>query len=66
MAQFTTYLVVTVRYHTSGKQRSLKARLAEHKRLRTVTSEASRHINIDLPNHGMDLEKDKILAVKPK
>ncbi len=45
-------------------ERSLKARFAEHRRPSTTTSEVSRHIHTDCPNHNISLEETRILCVE--
>ena len=57
-------------------KRSLKARVGEHRRLRSTTSEVSKHIHTrqpqtapaqphtDNPNHTVMLESTKILIVR--
>ena len=47
-------------------RRSLKARFSEHKRPSSVSSEVSKHINCDHPDHSISLNKMKILEVELK
>ena len=47
-------------------ERSLKARFGEHKRPSSTTSEVSKHIHTDNPNHNITLENTKILSVEHK
>jgi len=47
-------------------ERSLKARFMEHRRPSTVTSEVSRHVHVDEPDHSVSLESARILAVEPR
>ena len=47
-------------------ERSLKARFSEHRRPSSTTSEFSKHIHQDHPNHNIQLENTKILTVEPK
>ena len=47
-------------------ERSLKARLAEHRRPSTTSSEVSQHIHIESPRHSVDIEEVKILDREPK
>ena len=47
-------------------ERSLKARFQEHRRPSTTTSEVSKHINQDHPEHSVDMTSAKILEVEPK
>ena len=47
-------------------ERSLKARFGEHRRPSSTTSEVSRHIHSDNPNHNIKWENTKILSVEHK
>ena len=47
-------------------ERSLKTRFGEHRRPSSTTSEVSRHIHSDNPNHNITLENTKILSVEHK
>ena len=47
-------------------ERSLKARFGEHRRPSSTTSEVSKHIHTDSPNHTITLENKKILAMEHK
>jgi hypothetical protein len=47
-------------------ERSLKTRFAEHRRPSTVTSEVSRHINSDHPEHSISMDATEILSVEPR
>ena len=47
-------------------ERSLKARFGEHRRPSSTTSEVSKHIHTDNPNHNITLENTKILSVEHK
>ena len=47
-------------------ERSLKARFGEHRRPSSTTSEVSKHIRTDNPNHNITLENTKILSVEHK
>ena len=47
-------------------ERSLKARFGEHRRPSSTTSEVSRHVHSDNPNHNITLENTKILSVEHK
>ena len=47
-------------------ERSLKARFGEHRRPSSTTSEVSKHIHTDNPNHNIMLENTKILSVEHK
>ena len=47
-------------------ERLLKARFGEHRRPSSTTSEVSRHIHSDNPNHSITLENTKILSVQHK
>jgi len=47
-------------------ERSLKARFMEHRRPSTASSEVSKHIHTDNPDHGIELHNTKILAVEPR
>ena len=47
-------------------ERSLKARFGEHRRPSSTTSEVSKHIHSDCPNHSIMLDNTKILAVESK
>ena len=38
----------------------------EHRRPSSVNSEVSKHVNIDQPDHQVDIEQAKILAVEPR
>ena len=44
-------------------ERSLKTRFSEHRRKNSVRSEVSQHVHVDRPEHGVSLDKVKILAV---
>ncbi len=46
-------------------ERSLKARYLEHRRPSSVTSEVSKHIHGDAPDHHVDLETVNILTTDP-
>ena len=45
-------------------ERSLKARFQEHRRPSSVTSEVSKHINLECPGHSVKMDKTKVLAVE--
>ena len=47
-------------------ERSLKARFGEHRRPSSTTSEVSKHIHTDSPDHTITLDNTKILAVEHK
>jgi hypothetical protein len=47
-------------------ERSLKARFQEHQRPSSTTSEVSRHIHQDHPDHTVKIENTKVLAVEPR
>ena len=47
-------------------ERSLKARFGEHRRPSSTTSEISKHIHTDSPDHTIMLENTKILEVEHK
>ncbi len=47
-------------------ERSLKSRFMEHRRPSTTTSEVSHHIHLDEPDHPVDIERVKMLAVEPR
>ena len=47
-------------------ERSMKARFGEHRRPSSTTSEVSKHIHSDNPNHSIKLDNTKILAVESK
>ena len=47
-------------------KRSLKARFGEHRRPSSTTSEVSKHIHTNNPDHTITLENTKILAVEHK
>ncbi len=47
-------------------ERSLKARFMEHRRPSSTTSEVSKHIHGDEPQHGVDLTQVQILTTEPK
>ena len=47
-------------------ERSLKARFGEHRRPSSTTSEVSKHIHTDSPNHTISLDNTKILSVESK
>ena len=47
-------------------ERSLKAKFGEHRRPSSTTSEVSKHIHTDNPNHNITLENTKILSVEHK
>ena len=47
-------------------ERSLKQRFLEHRRPSSVTSEVSRHVHLDHPDHSISMDDTKILEVEPK
>ena len=47
-------------------ERSLRTRFLEHKRPSSVTSEVSQHINIESPDHKVDLEEVVVLDREPR
>ena len=47
-------------------ERSLKARFGEHRKPSSTTSEVSKHIHTDSPDHTITLENTKILEVEHK
>ena len=47
-------------------ERSFRTRFMEHRRPSTVTSEVSRHIHKDHPDHDVDISEAKILTVEPR
>ena len=52
--------------NVGGTKRSLKARFGEHRRPSSTTSEVSKHIHTDSPDHTITLENTKILEVEHK
>ena len=46
-------------------ERSLKARFMEHRRPSSNTSEVSRHIHSEKPEHHVNITNTKILTVEP-
>ena len=47
-------------------ERFLKARFFQHQRKSNVSSEVSQHVHVDRPEHGVHLDKVKILTVENK
>ena len=47
-------------------ERFLTARFSEHRRPSSTTSEVSKHIHGDHPNHNITLENTEVLTVEPK
>ena len=47
-------------------ERSLKARFGEHRRPSSTTSDVSKHLHTDSPDHTITLESTKILSVEHK
>ena len=47
-------------------ERSLKARFSEHRRPSSISSEVSKHIHTDKPNHKISLDNTRILSVESK
>ena len=47
-------------------ERSVKARVSEHRRPSSTNSEVSRHIHVDYPEHFINLDKTQVLSVEPK
>lgn len=47
-------------------ERSLKARFQEHQRPSSTTSEVSKHIYQDHPDHNVNITNTKVLAVEPR
>ena len=46
--------------------RTLESRLSEHRRPSSTSSEVSRHIHLDHPDHRVDMDKVKIVDVEPR
>ena len=47
------------------KLRSLKARFSEHQQPSSMTSEVSKHIHFDHPQHSVELENTEVLTTEP-
>ena len=47
-------------------ERSLKARFSEHRRPSSTTSEVSKHIHVDHPQHSVELENTEVLTTEPR
>ena len=47
-------------------ERSLKSRFNEHRRPSSTTSEVSKHIHIEYPEHSVELENTKILTTESR
>ena len=47
-------------------ERSLKSRFAEHRRPSSTTSEVSKHLHTDCPDHSISLDNTNILSVEPE
>ena len=47
-------------------ERPLKARFSEHRRPSSTTSEVSKHIHVDHPQHSMVLENTEVLTTEPR
>ena len=61
-----TYVHTYVSTYVGETENSLKARFGEHRRPSSTTSEVSKHIHTDSPDHTITLENMKILAVEHK
>ena len=51
--------------YTGERERSLKARFLEHRRPSSTSSEVSRHINKDKPEHDVHIDEARILDRDP-
>ena len=47
-------------------ERSLKARFSEHRRPSLTTSEVSKHIQVDHPQHSVKLDNTEVLTTEPR
>ena len=47
-------------------ERSLKARFSEHRRPSSTTSEVSKHIHVDHPQHSVELDNTEVLTTEPR
>ena len=47
-------------------ERSLKSRFNEHRRPSSTTSEVSKHIHIEYPEHSVELENTEILTTESR
>ena len=45
-------------------ERSLKTQFLKHRRKSSVGSEVSQHVHVDIMEHGVNLDKVKILTVE--
>ena len=52
--------------HAGETERSLKARFSEHRRPSSTTSEVSKHIHVDHPQHSVELENTEVLTTEPR
>ena len=50
--------------YVGERERSLKARFSEHRRPSSTTSEVSKHIHVDHPQHSVELENTKVLTTE--
>ena len=48
------------------KERSLKARFSEHQWPSLTTSEVSKHVHVDHPQHSAELENSEVLTTEPR
>ncbi len=52
--------------YISETERSLKQCFLEHRRTSSVTSEVSRHVHLDHPDHSISMDDTNILEVESK
>ena len=52
--------------YVGGTERSLKARFSEHRPPSSTTSEVSKHIHVDHPQHSLELENTEVLTTEPR
>ena len=52
--------------YISQTERSLKSRLNKHRRPSSITSEVSKHIHIEHPEHSVELENTEILTTESR
>ena len=52
--------------HVGEMERSLNSRFNEHRRPSSTTSEVSKHIHIEHPEHSVELENTEILTTESR
>ena len=52
--------------YSSETERSLKSRFSEHQQPNSTTSEVSKHIHVDHPQHFVELENNEVITTEPR